>query len=198
MLKTILAIISIVLLLVGDVPYIVNTIKRKTRPHLFSWLVWSILNVVNFLILLNNGGGQGSIVALIRTLSTLLIFFLSIRNGLKDIKKWDIFFLILSLVTLVIWYNLTDPIYAAILSSLTNALSIIPTVVKTWKEPKSETLSLYAANIVRQTTFVFSIASMTATTITEPLVSLFLNLIMTVIIISRSKVKLPTKKASNI
>lgn len=189
MIKTILAAISIILLLVGDLPYLINTIKGKTKPHLFSWLVWAILNVVNFLILMDNGGGAGTIVATIRTISTLTIFTLSLKNGFKDIKRTDVIFLFLSLITFIIWYNLTDPIYAAVLSSLTNVLSAIPTITKTWREPKSETLSLYAAGVIRQMTFIFSIASITAVTVVEPVASLLLNSLIAGIILFKANGK---------
>ncbi len=47
-LKEILTILSIALIFVGYIPYIRDIFRGKTHPHVFSWIVWSILNFCLF------------------------------------------------------------------------------------------------------------------------------------------------------
>ena len=46
--KEILTILSIALIFVGYIPYIRDIFRGKTHPHVFSWIVWSILNFCLF------------------------------------------------------------------------------------------------------------------------------------------------------
>ena len=52
MIKTIIGSLAILLTFIGYIPYIGDIIKRKTKPHLSSWVIWGIDTFFLFLTLL--------------------------------------------------------------------------------------------------------------------------------------------------
>ena len=43
-----LALFSAVLIIAGAPPYIINTIKGRTRPERITWLIFSVLGLIAF------------------------------------------------------------------------------------------------------------------------------------------------------
>jgi len=42
--KEILTVIAIILMFASYIPYTLDLIKGKTQPHIYTWLVWTILS----------------------------------------------------------------------------------------------------------------------------------------------------------
>jgi hypothetical protein len=148
-LKEIIGVLAVFLTLLGYAPYIRDIFKNKTKPHVFSWLVWSILTGIIYALQLNAGAGAGSWVTLILVVIMIFIFFLSLKRGSMDIKKIDIVFLGLALLALPLWLIAEQPVLSIILLSTVDMLGFAPTVRKSWNAPYSETLSLYTITTFR-------------------------------------------------
>ncbi|HWY98863.1 MAG TPA: hypothetical protein VNY36_07255, partial [Bacteroidia bacterium] len=41
------------------IPYIKDIYKKKTKPHIYTWLIWTILQVTGVIAMLKNGAGIG-------------------------------------------------------------------------------------------------------------------------------------------
>jgi hypothetical protein len=131
------------------VPYISDTLKGKTKPHIYSWFIWGFVTLIAFLLQLSEGGGTGSFVTLAASFISFSIFFLGFKNGNKDIVTSDTVFFCLSLAAIIIWLLAKQPVISAILIMTIDILGFVPTVRKSWKDPHSETLPTYALNTVR-------------------------------------------------
>lgn len=49
-LKELLSLLAIALTFVAFVPYIRSILNRKTRPHVFSWCIWSTTTLIIFFL----------------------------------------------------------------------------------------------------------------------------------------------------
>lgn len=58
--KLIFGILSIVVAIVCFLPYFNDIFKRKTEPHMYSWLIWTILQGVGVAAQLKDGAGYGT------------------------------------------------------------------------------------------------------------------------------------------
>lgn len=48
--------IAVVLTFVGYAPYIRDTIKGKTKPHVYTWFVWGLVTAIAYALQLRGGG----------------------------------------------------------------------------------------------------------------------------------------------
>jgi membrane-associated HD superfamily phosphohydrolase len=141
--KFVIALIASALLIIGYIPYFRDTFAKKTKPHLFTWLIWGITQGTATVALLYGGGRFGSVALIIGTLLVLFIFLLSFKYGTKDISKSDRLVLALALIAIIIWWQLKQPLITVFMVSAIDGLGYIPTIRKSFKDPWSETLSFW-------------------------------------------------------
>ncbi|KKP67163.1 MAG: hypothetical protein UR68_C0013G0033 [Candidatus Roizmanbacteria bacterium GW2011_GWA2_35_19] len=180
--KESLGIITIILSVIGHTPYIVDTIRGKTKPHLFTWLTWSIIVTLAFFGQWISGGGAGSWGTGVTGAIVIIIAILAFRKGTKDVTRLDKVFFIGSIISIIPWYITKNPIFSIILVTLIDALAFVPTIRKTINNPASETLFTYLLNILRHGLSLFALGRFNFTTALYPIYLLVMNLLMTIII----------------
>ncbi len=62
--KTLISIIAVLLTFGGYIPYILDTIRGKTTPHVYTWFIWALVTAIAFGLQVNAGAGVGSWVNL--------------------------------------------------------------------------------------------------------------------------------------
>ena len=134
--------LSVIIYLMGFVPYMYHVFHWRVVPHPFSWTVWAILWAVNTLGLIQNIGV--SYVSLSPLVSTVVVTFGAIVWWIF-IKKVSITYfdyICLSLALSVIWIAYFFWLSKAIIPSVfVDLLLLAPTVKKFWKTPRSEDIS---------------------------------------------------------
>ena len=185
--KSLFTVIATVLVFVSSAPYIRDTIRGVTRPHIFSYFLWSLTSVIIFSLQIANEGGVGSYITLSIGLVTFTIFLLSLKKGRRDIKKIDVLFLLLALVTIPLWLLAKQPILSISLLVLIDIFAFIPALRKTYIDPWSETLSYYQINAIRHGINIFALLNITYITAISPVVGVVFNLVFLMILVSRRR-----------
>lgn len=180
--KETIGLIAVLLTIIGHFPYIIDILKNKTKPHVFTWIVWAVVTVLAFFGQWQKGGGAGSWTTGVTGLITILIAILSFRKGSKEITKSDKVFFGLALVSIIPWYITNDPTFSIVIITVIDVFAFLPTVRKTLKDPSSETFFTYALNILRHGLSVVALAHYNVATFLYPTALLVMNLIMTIII----------------
>ena len=96
--KLFFGIASSILAIVCFIPYIRDILKRKTEPHTYSWLIWTILQTVGVMAQLKEGAGYGAWALGIGAFFCFAIFLLSLKYGTKNISQFDTLCLLASVV----------------------------------------------------------------------------------------------------
>jgi len=188
--KFIFAIIASILLVIAYIPYFRDIFLRKTKPHLFTWLIWGITSGTATALLLYGGGKFGSISLIICTILVFAIFLLSFKYGTKDITRSDKLILAIALIAIVIWWQLDNPLIAVIMISLIDGFGYIPTIRKSFKNPWTETLSFWILMAVVDLFTIIASAEYNLLTVTYLSVLFVANLtVYFVCIIRRRKIK---------
>jgi len=185
--KTIIAIITVILVFYAYIPYIIDILKKKTIPHVFSYFIFGLTSSIIYALQVKGGAGAGSWVTLFVALFCIFIFFLSLKIGDKDITLSDIVFLILALVSLSFWLVVEKPVLAIIFIILVEILGFIPTVRKSWNRPNTETLSLYTISTIRHLLAIFALSKFNILTILNPVAWALANGLFGLILIIRRK-----------
>jgi len=146
--KFIIAIIATLLVIIGYIPYFKDIFARKTKPHLYTWLIWAITQGTATVALLYGGGKFGGMSLIVGTILLLFVVILSFKYGTKDIKISDKIILILALFAIVFWWQLDNPLIAVLIVSAINGVGFIPTIRKSFLNPWGETLSFWGIMII--------------------------------------------------
>lgn len=155
--KTFISMIAVVLTFVGYIPYLLDTIKKKTSPHIYTWFIWGFVNAIAYALQVSGGAGVGSWMALTATLITFVIFIFGLRGGKKDITRIDSVFLILAIAAIYLWLIAKQPIWSIALVTSIDMLGFVPTIRKSWNKPYSETLFTYELNAFRHGVSLFAL-----------------------------------------
>ncbi len=185
--KETLAIIGAVIAIVGNIPYLIDVIKKRVEPHPYTWLVWTIVSGVTFFGALAKGAGVGAIPTGAAEIFTVIIFILSLKYGFRNIRRIDTYFLIIALLGLVPWALTKDPTISVIIVVTIDLVAFIPTLRKTWKKPKTETPVLYSMNVVRHILTLFSLQAYNIATMLHSIAMIIVNSFMTLMIIRGRK-----------
>jgi hypothetical protein len=162
--------------------------KRNTwLPCVHRQNIWSIVSCVIFFGQVAKGAGIGAIPTAASEVFTILIFFFSLKNGFKHIRKVDHVFLALALLGLVPWALTKDPTISVIIVVAIDLIAFMPTLRKTYKYPKTETPLLYIMNVLRHTLMLFSLQAYNIATMLHSFSMIITNTIMTLFILRKNK-----------
>lgn len=185
--KETIAIIAAVIAVVGNVPYLIDIIRKRVQPHPYTWLVWTVVSGVMVFGQIAKGAGIGVLPTAASELFTLAIFVLSLRYGFKNIKKIDTYFLLIALLGLIPWALTKDPTLSVIIVVGIDLVAFVPTLRKTWRQPKTETPLLYGMNVLRHTLTLFSLQAYNIATVLHSIAMIVTNTMMTSFILFKKQ-----------
>src|SRR5215469_2926316 len=81
--KTLFAIIAAIISTACFVPYLKDIFLKKTKPHIYTWLIWTLTQATGAIGILYGGGGFGGLQLVTGTLFIFMIFLLSVSYGTK-------------------------------------------------------------------------------------------------------------------
>lgn len=125
--------------LIGYVPYIKDILKRKVKPHRITWGIWTILTTIAAFNQVANGGGYSSLFFISTAMLVGIVFVLSLRFGVGGASKIDRICLLLALLLLAYWITVQETRISMLLAVIIDAIGVIPTLIKTYKNPGTET-----------------------------------------------------------
>lgn len=185
--KEFIGILAVIITFVGYTPYVLDTIKGKTRPHIFSWFTWGFVTFVIFALQVLGHGGAGTYTTLATAILCTGIFILGLRNGKRDITKFDTVIFVITLIATGIWIFAKQPVISTILIVTINTLANIPTIRKSWNDPHSETLFTWEMGAVRNFLGLIALSEFSILTWLYPVTNLIINIIESTILILRRK-----------
>ena len=181
--KEFIGLITVVLSFVGLVPYIVDIFRNKTKPHIFTWVVWALVTFLAFLAQWQKGGGPGSWTTGVTGLITIFIAIISLKKGSRDITTSDTIIFIFALLAIIPWWLMKDPTLSIVTLTIIDAIAFVPTFRKTIKDPESETLSSYVIHASRHSLSILALSTYNLATYIYPVVVALCNMIVIGIIV---------------
>ncbi len=193
--KLLFAIISTVIAIIAFIPYLKDMFSRKTKPHAYTWLIWSITQGTAAAAMWFGGGGIAALGLTIGVVMVFGIFLLSLKYGTRNIKKSDTIVLILAICAIFIWWQLHQPLISVILVSLIDFSGYFPSFRKSFQEPWSETLTSWILFSVSDIFIVLALKEYNFLTLTYITTIASANIVLFLICLFRRKyVKKPNLK----
>jgi len=140
--------------LAGSATYIIDTIKGKTKPNRVSWLIWSIAPIIGTVAAVSDGVTWAIVPTFMSGFGPLLVFMASFLNKKSywRLGGGDYLCGTLAILALVLWAITKNPNVAILLSILADLLAAIPTLIKSWQHPETETGLAYILSMFNQIT----------------------------------------------
>lgn len=188
--KMLLSVIAILITFISFVPYIRSILKGTTQPHVFSWVIWSLVTFIVFLAQLNDNAGVGAWAIGVSGIVSIFVAYLAYGNrGDVSITNMDWLFLNLALSSIPVWYFTADPLWAVIILTTTDLLGFGPTLRKVYRYPYSEPMLFFYLLIVRNVLVIFALENYSLTTVLFPAaVSLACVVLISIIFFRRKTV----------
>lgn len=187
-LKIIFAFIALVVSLFAFYPYLRDIFLNRTKPHIYTWLIWTITQGTAVFALWYGGGGWGAVELTIGTFLVFIIFLFSIKKGTRNITKSDTIILFVALLSVIVWWKLDNPILAVIMVSLIDLFGYIPSWRKCWSNPYSETLSTWVLFAIGNIFAILALNEYNILTLTYLITIIIGNIILVSISLLRRKV----------
>ena len=166
--KTILSIIAVALGFIGYGFYLRDVWRGTTRPHVISWFLWCVLELIVFFAQLAKGGGAGAYVTGMSALAALIIAITALKSPDKQIKLFDIVAFGGAIIGIVLWRLTDNPLTAVISVTVADAFAFSPTYRKSYTKPHEETLIEYGLAATKYTLALFALQSFNLTTALYP------------------------------
>jgi hypothetical protein len=180
--KEAFAITAALLAIAGSVPYVIDILKGRVKPHAYTWFVWSIVSGIVLFGQLAKGAGIGALPTAASEVFTLIIFLLSLRYGFRGITRTDTYLLLLAVAGIVPWILTEDPTISVVIAVSIDVIAFVPTLRKTWREPRTETPVLYGTNVIRHIFALLSLEAYNLATMLHSIAMIVTNSIMTFVV----------------
>jgi hypothetical protein len=135
--------ISAALSIICIIPYIRDILRLETKPERASWFIWTVLGTIAFFSQMAKGATDSLWLTVGQTVAVLIVFLLSLKYGTGGLTKRDIRALIGAGVGLVLWYITQEAAIALCIVIFIDSMGTILTVLKSYEDPASETLSTW-------------------------------------------------------
>jgi uncharacterized membrane protein len=134
---------------IGGFAYIRDTLRGETQPNRVSRLLWSVSTFIAAFAALQNGVGLAALPVFASGLVPFLIFLASFVNpkAYWELRPFDYVCGLFSVLALVLWYLTKDPNIAIVFAIVSDGFALIPTLVKSWKFPESESVIAYVTGL---------------------------------------------------
>lgn len=133
-------IVAIVIDIIGTISYVIDTARGKIKPNRVTFFMWSIAPLIAFAAQITQRVGIQSLMTLAVGVLPLTVFIASFLNK-KAYWKLTTFDLAcggLSLLGLFFWYLTKIGNIALFFSILAEGLATLPTMVKSYRYPETE------------------------------------------------------------
>lgn len=183
-----LGLLAVALTVVSFVPYVVAIRKGAMRPHVFSWLIWTLSTGVVFVAQVVAGGGAGAWATGVSAALTAYVTWLAWALC-RDITitRSDWLFLWAALASLPLWYLTADPLWAVLILTTIDVLGFGPTLRKLYHHPYEESVLFYLLFVVRSGLAILALGSRSLTTVLFPAAMIVSCLLVCVLLVWRRR-----------
>ena len=171
--RNILSLLGALLAIGSVVPYLIDIIKRKTRPNIVSWITWTILTAIATAAAFAAHEPRSAILTLATSLGTLSVVLLGLKYGIAKFTLFDGICQTAAIIGLILWFVFNSPLIALVASLGVDFIGLLPTLRHSWLKPGEETWQAFGIAFFAS---AFTIASIKTFTVTGLLFPVYLTL----------------------
>jgi len=173
--------------LAGAASYAVDTIRGKTQPNRVTWLLWAIAPLLAFAVEVNKGVGLQSVLTFTVGFGPLVVFGASFVNpkSVWKLSRLDYTCGALSIGGTIGWLVTRQGLVALAAAVVADALAGVPTVIKSWRAPGTESAAVYIGSCINAVITLLTVKHISAYVVTFPLYIAILAFVEAVLVAGR-------------
>lgn len=186
-LKTALGVVAVLMTVWAHIPYLRHTLNGSNKPHVFTWVIWTLLTGIAFAAQVSEGAGAGAWATGICSAICVTIAIAAFRAGEKHITKSDWVMFLAGLCAIPVWMATKDPLWSVWIITIIDVSAVYPTFRKSWRRPSEENSFMYGFNIPRHFISICALSQISLTTALYPCGLLLMNLVMFIMLKMRRR-----------
>lgn len=129
----------------GNLSYLRDTLRGRVQPNRVSWGLWALIPALPMAAQLTHGLYGPALITFAFGAGPLMVFASSFLNPKVYWQTTPKDYLCgsLSLLGLILWLLTQNPLYALFFSIAADAMATLPTLLKAWRSPHTETYPTY-------------------------------------------------------
>jgi hypothetical protein len=147
----VLVVLSAIIMVIGAYAYLRDTLAGLTKPNRVSWFLWALAPLISVGAALESDADiWASVRVIVGGIVPFVIFLSSFinRESYWKLTRFDFGCGLLSLLALFFWSVADSPLTAIMLASAANTFASVPTFIKAWKYPETETRLIFTTSFV--------------------------------------------------
>lgn len=186
--RHIFIVLSSMITILATVPYILDVLKRKTKPRVVSWFTWTILTGISAAASLTDHQYAAGVLSLSASVECMAVVLLGLKYGDKEFAAFDIYCQISAIAGLILWFIFNSPAIAVIASIIVDLIGSLPTLKHAWEKPAEETWITFALSSLGASFASFAATSTRITALANPIYIIAINATFTVVLLIRHKI----------
>ena len=186
-------VVSSLYILIGAIPYIKDIFKKQVHPHVLSWLGWGLITGLGAAAMFADGSTWMAVIVFANTVACLSIVFFSVirKIGVWETSHFDWFFFFMGILGLVLWQTVHLPVLALICAMVADFAFGLPTIIKTYNDPETETPFVWVAATLSGFFSLFAIQTIAFHEIAYPVFLLMFDSTVLLLVLKVIKKKPP-------
>ena len=163
--------LGVALGVLGSAGYLRDTLRGTTQPNRVTWLLWAVTPLLAAAVEFHSGVGLRTLTTFTVGFMPLLIFIASFRNpaAVWKIGRLDYVCGALSVAGTVGWLLTRSGGVAIAAAIVADLLAGIPTLVKSWTNPESESVSAYLGAFLNSGILLLTVTDWTTAEVAFPI-----------------------------
>jgi hypothetical protein len=156
--------------LLGQAFYIRDTLRGATCPNRVTWLLWGAAPMLAFAAEVHEGVGLRSLMTFTVGFGPLLVVAASFvsRNAVWQITRIDWACGALSVAGTGLWLATRQGAVAIVASIAADALAGVPTLVKSWRAPDTESAGAYVGSLANAVLTLLTVTTVSLAVVAFP------------------------------
>lgn len=175
--------------IIGASFYIKDIFGGTTKPNLVTWFMWTLAPFVGVFLQLKAGVGLSVLPVFMAGFVPLMVLLAALikGNAYWKITTFDIACGVFSFIALILWILTRNTAISILFAILADGLAAIPTLIKSWKFPETETAAGYMPGVFNNILGLLIIKSWTFSIYSFSIYFVLLNLTL-ILFIYRKKI----------
>jgi uncharacterized membrane protein len=125
--------------------YLRDTLRGTTQPNRVTWMLWAVAPLLAAAAEYRSGVGLRTLTTFMIGFMPLLVFAASFRNpaAIWKIRRIDYVCGVMSVAGTTAWLITQNGVVAIVAAMAADFMAGIPTMIKSWTHPESETVTSY-------------------------------------------------------
>lgn len=144
------AVLGAIIASLGGIYYLYETITGKSQPNRVTWLLWGLFPMITFVAQRAQGVEGLSYVTLVSGLTPVFVLIASYFNKKAYWKSRpaDYYLMVAAIFGIILWALTDNPNLAIAFALLADFFAAVPTLIKCYKHPESESWIAYSLSTV--------------------------------------------------